>query len=86
MKIRIVRRGGFAGMTVSHELDTASLAPEARHAVEELARKAIANPPGPERSRIPDAFEYEIAIDGRRYVVGDDDPAWRALIERVAVQ
>ncbi len=32
---------------------------------------------------MPDAFEYEITIDGKTYVVSDEHPAWRALIERL---
>lgn len=86
MKIRIVRRGGFAGMTMSHEVDTASLPPADRQSVENLARRAMRHPAERKRALTPDAFEFEITIDGERYVVGDDNPVWRALIERVGVQ
>jgi len=30
-----------------------------------------------------DAFVYEVRIDGMRFTVPDEDPAWRKLIERV---
>jgi hypothetical protein len=79
MRISVSRRGGFAGTTIHREIDTTRLA--GRDELERLARRACAQPA--ERPRMPDAFEYEITIDGKTYVVSDEHPAWRALIERL---
>ena len=84
MHITITRSGGFAGLTRRREIDTASLAPDVCAAVERLAGDAARHPA--KRNRMPDAFEYEITIDGKTYVVSGDEPAWRALIERVGLQ
>lgn len=84
MRISITRRGGFAGLTLRREIDTAELDPSAANVLQQLVQKAMAGGSAP--SRMPDAFEYEITIDGRTYNVSDDLPAWRALIERTGLQ
>lgn len=78
MRISVTRSGGFAGRTIHREIDTAALAGGAE--IERLAASAVSHPGG---ASMPDAFRYEVAIDGVNYVVGDEHPAWRALIERI---
>ena len=91
MKIRFVRSGGFAGVRLALELDTAELASEeAAHLAQliETARPALAqttpSPAGPDR------FEYELTIEsdqrGREtHVLREPDvpEAARPLIERL---
>lgn len=79
MKIRITRTGGFAGRTLGREVDTAKV--RGGRQIEKLAERARRRPASP--ARTPDAFAYEIVIDGTTYVTGGDDPAWGALIERL---
>jgi hypothetical protein len=63
MHIQVTRTGGFAGRTLSCELDTEERT-DAPH-VHALAREAVA---GGLRSRsygVPDGYHYEITVDGR---------------------
>jgi hypothetical protein len=79
MRIALTRSGGFAGITQHREIDTAQLAPADRSDIERLVARAQAE--SPSRDGSPDAFEYEITIDGHRYVTSDAAGAWRELIE-----
>jgi hypothetical protein len=81
MRIELTRSGGFAGITRHHEIETAKLDAAERREIEQLVAWAIAQPPSREAS--PDAFEYEITIDGKRYVATDAQEAWRELIDRI---
>lgn len=81
MVIEVKRSGGFAGITIHRRIDTATLPEAARKEMERLCAAAQARLPAPHRGA--DAFVYEVTIDGARYVAGDENPAWRALIERV---
>lgn len=76
MKIGIRRRGGFAGVTVGAELDTAELPEEQGRRLESaVGHLPWGRPTAP--AAHPDAFSYEIALPddpGRGTVVlGEQD-------------
>jgi hypothetical protein len=76
VKIGIRRRGGFAGVTVGAELDTASLpADEGRRLDSAVEQLPWGRPPAP--AAHPDAFSYEVSLPddpGRGTVVlGEQD-------------
>jgi hypothetical protein len=79
MRIALTRSGGFAGITLHREIDTAQLPPDRRRVIEQLAARARAERASPNAEA--DAFEYEVTIDGARYLVDGSSPAWHALIE-----
>ncbi len=81
MRIALTRSGGFAGITLHREIDTAKLDPAERGAVEQLVARARTEKPP--RDVSPDAFEYEVTIDGARYTMSDAPGAWRELIDRI---
>lgn len=81
MKIALTRSGGFAGITLHRELDTARLPPRKRKSLEKLAARVRSEPASPASS--PDAFQHEITIDGVRYLIGDPAGAWLELIEHL---
>lgn len=84
MRIALTRSGGFAGMTVRREIETSVLPAEERRIIEQLANRArLEHAP---RNAEPDAFEYEVTIDGARYVVDGSSPAWHGLIERLTTR
>ncbi|GHC51689.1 protealysin inhibitor emfourin [Streptomyces cinnamoneus] len=69
MRIVITRTGGFAGIERRAELDTCGR-PDATH-LEALAHRALApGREGPPRG-VPDAFHYEINVDGRSVHLAD---------------
>jgi hypothetical protein len=87
--VRIRRRGGFAGLAVSAELDTAALPADAAGRLE----RAVAGLPGGRPAAAPphpDAFRYEVglpddpgrgtAVLGERDLDGDLAP----LLDRLA--
>jgi len=76
MRIEVTRSGGFAGITRRVVAD-----PAPAH-IESLAREAQATPVAGADAK-PDAFEYEVTIDGRRTVVHDARGAWGSLIDAV---
>jgi hypothetical protein len=80
MKIEVERSGGFAGMMRRRTIDTASLPAAEAARVEALARDAEreAADDGPP---LPDAFVYDVAIDGRHHRVGNPRGAWQALLD-----
>jgi hypothetical protein len=57
---------------------------EEKRIVEQLAARARVERASPNAE--PDGFEYEITIDGVRYVVDGSSPAWHALIERLTTR
>jgi hypothetical protein len=63
VRIQIRRRGGFAGIALYAELDTAELGGQTAARVEDAVARLLASagtPPTPK----PDAFEYEITVPG----------------------
>jgi hypothetical protein len=82
MRITIDRSGGFANIPLHRELDTASLPPARAAEIERLAT-AARNAPAAPSHLMPDAFVYEITIDGMRYVLTEVKGAWGTLIERL---
>jgi len=84
MRIALVRSGGFAGVTLRHEIDTTRLPTDDRKKIEQLALHARVEKAA--TSDAPDSFEYEIDIDGARYVVDGTSPAWHSLIECITTR
>jgi hypothetical protein len=84
MRISLLRSGGFAGITLRREIDTAQLPADKRRVVEQLASRARVERASPNAEA--DAFEYEISIDGARYLVDGTSPAWHSLIECITTQ
>jgi hypothetical protein len=62
MRIRVVRSGGFAGLTVRGEVDTAGRPDQ--DSWDALVREAALDQPPPDDPR-PDRFRYQIQVDGR---------------------
>ena len=83
MRIRVHRTGGVAGVTRDREIDTAHLPAAVAKEIEKLAAAATAHPPAASLAATPDAFTFEVTIDGRRYTAGDGSPAWVRLLERI---
>ncbi|HYS52171.1 MAG TPA: protealysin inhibitor emfourin [Thermoanaerobaculia bacterium] len=81
MRIGLTRSGGFSGVLLRREIDTAKLPADQRRMVEQLAARARIERAAPNAEA--DAFEYEINIDGARYIVDGSSPAWHTLIERI---
>jgi len=94
MRITFERTGGLAGMTVSGEVDTASLPPEEAQALREMVEAAgVFDLPSKPASPAPgaDRFRYTLTVeDGeRRHTVevaeaGASD-ALQALLRRLTV-
>ncbi|MGI8335343.1 protealysin inhibitor emfourin [Actinomadura scrupuli] len=66
MKVTVVRTGGFAGIERRGEADTTS-DPVLCGLVSRVDLDAI-----PQPGRVPDQFLYEIDVDGRTVVVGEN--------------
>jgi len=79
MRITINRSGGFANIALHREVDTATL-PDGKD-IERLAMAARNEPAS--KSPMPDAYVYDITIDGMRYVMTEPTGAWGKLIERL---
>ena len=79
MRIALVRSGGFSGITLRREIDTTRLPADERKKIEHLALRARVERAA--TNDAPDSFEYEINIDGARYLVDGSLPAWHALID-----
>ena len=79
MHIVVTRSGGFAGITLRREIDTSGLPSGERRDIEQLVARAKTRVP-PKSS--PDAFLYEITIDGETFETADGS-AWQPLIDRV---
>jgi hypothetical protein len=62
VRVRISRRGGLAGVPLSAEVETGSLADETVARLERLVREHAGKPPGETVPPHPDAFMYEIAL------------------------
>jgi hypothetical protein len=94
MRIQFERTGGFAGMTVKGDIDTASLPPEEAQSLRELVEAAdVYNLPAKPSSSTPgaDRFQYTLTIEdeGRRHTAelgeGAASDALRALLRRLTV-
>lgn len=84
MRIGLLRSGGFSGITFRREIDTAKLPAEQRRQIEQLAARARLERAAPNAE--PDGFEYEVNIDGARYMVDGTSPAWHSLIEYITTR
>ena len=84
MRIGLLRSGGFSGIAFRREIDTARLPPDQRRQIEQLAARARLERAAPNAEA--DAFEYEINIDGARYIVDGSSPAWHSLIECITTR
>jgi hypothetical protein len=86
MDVRVVRRGGFAGIAMTATIDTAELADDEALGAEAALAELDADAPAPESAH-PDAFQYEIATDldgtARSVVLneGDVPDALRPLLD-----
>lgn len=58
MRIEVRRSGGFAGIARTFKVDTATLPPTRAAEIERLARSLAS------RAASPDAFVYDVTIDG----------------------
>ncbi len=58
MRIEVRRTGGFAGVSRTFSIDTATLPPARGARIERLARELAARAPS------ADAFAYDVTIDG----------------------
>ena len=92
MRIAFERTGGFAGMTVSGEVDTASLPPEEAQALREMVDAAgVYDLPARPSAPGADRFQYTLTVEdeGRRHTVevgeaGASD-ALLALLRRLTI-
>jgi hypothetical protein len=86
MEVRVVRRGGFAGIAMTATLDTSELADDDAVGAEAALAELDGDAPAPEPPH-PDAFQYEIATEQEgmaRSVVlneGDVPDALRPLLD-----
>lgn len=75
MIVRHERSGGFAGITITVEVDSESLSAKEAKELKELVEKALP-PDQPKKTTMPDQFEYEFVVkDGdksRKYLVNDE--------------
>ena len=93
VKIAVTRSGGFAGMTLRSEVDTAKLPPDEAREWESLAAAAdlrsIKRGRGRRRPGMPDAFQYDLTVEdqGRRTHVtaGESElpPPAKELVQRL---
>ena len=82
MRIRIDRSGGFANIPLHREVDTSTLPASEAPAIEKLAHAARDTPSS--AKPMPDAYNYEITIDGETYVMTEPSGAWAELIARLS--
>jgi hypothetical protein len=93
MRIFFERSGGFAGQTLSAELDTTSLPPDEAHNIHKMVEDAgffhlPASIPPPARGA--DAFQYVVTVEekGKQHTVRLTDPTapdtLRPLLEHLA--
>ncbi|MEV7525801.1 protealysin inhibitor emfourin [Streptomyces sp. NPDC091371] len=83
MRIRVIKSGGFAGITYKAELETSGRPDAAeleRLATEVLAQSGTGPPAG-----VPDGFRYSVTVDDRTVEFADPDisDAQEELVERV---
>ena len=61
MRVRVVRRGGFAGIPLTGEMETSQLTHDQAAAVEGALRALPADKPAAEPQH-PDGFQYDVAF------------------------
>jgi hypothetical protein len=61
MRVRVVRRGGLAGIALRGEVESAELPPKQATAIEDLLHALPVDKP-PAEPRHPDGFQYEITF------------------------
>jgi hypothetical protein len=74
MRVHVRRSGGFAGLTLEGDIDTSTLAPEARVRVEQALAQLQSSRGRPSS---PDRFQYDLTImtdDGQRREVTLREP------------
>lgn len=77
MIIRHERSGGFAGLTVSTEIDSETLTTKEAKELKELVEQAFpADQPKKKKATMPDQFDYEFVIEdddkSRKFQVNDE--------------
>jgi hypothetical protein len=77
MIIRHERSGGFAGLTVTAEVDSETLTTKEAKELKELVERAFPlDQPKKKKATMPDQFEYEFVIEddgkARKYRVNDE--------------
>ncbi len=77
MIVRHERSGGFAGITITAEVDSETLSAKDAKELKGLVEKALPlDQPKKKKATMPDQFEYEFVIeDGdkpRKYLVNDE--------------
>jgi len=77
MRIEVRRTGGFAGIARTFAVDTTTLPPARAAEIERLARTVAAS-----RSPTPDAFSYDITIDGETLRGVDAEALVSAMAQR----
>jgi hypothetical protein len=63
MHVRVVRRGGLAGIALRGEVDTTQLGPDQAKAVEDVLHELPSDKPAAAPQH-PDGFQYDIAFSG----------------------
>ena len=74
MRVEVRRTGGFAGIARAWSIDTAKLPPERAAQIERAIERMTEG-----RSSSPDAFAYEVIIDGKRREVADAEELIAAI-------
>jgi hypothetical protein len=82
MRITIDRSGGFANIPLHREVDTSTLPPAEAAAIEKLADAAMKAPSS--AKPMPDAYNYEITIDGKKHAMTEPAGAWAELIGHIS--
>jgi hypothetical protein len=84
MRVSVKRSGGFAGMTHARAVDSSTLDPHDAETLADLVRHARAAAV-PEPRMLPDAYMYEVDIDGVEQTIREPDAPreWSRLIEWV---
>ncbi|MBL8203758.1 MAG: hypothetical protein JNM09_05965 [Blastocatellia bacterium] len=77
MIVRYDRSGGFAGLTITAEVDSETLSAKEAKTLKELVEKAFPlDPTKKKKATMPDQFEYEFTIEdhgkSRQYRVNDE--------------
>jgi hypothetical protein len=76
MRIEVRRTGGFAGIARTFAVDTATLPPARAAEIERLARAIALGTP------TPDAFSYDVTIDGKTLRGVDAEALVSAMTQR----
>lgn len=76
MRVSLRRTGGFAGRTIERSADTRDV-PGLEALVNEARGSSAA------AGDLPDAFRYEITVDGETITAGDGDALWMQVVERI---